>query len=64
MARIIQVTAADTDLFHVAARELRDATLWHMIATANGLSDPVITGLTQITIPVADPAQSGGVPPQ
>jgi hypothetical protein len=31
---------------------------------ANNLSDPVIDGLTTLTIPAADPSQTGGVPQQ
>ena len=64
MARTITVTAADVDLFHVAAREMSDSTQWHLIARANGLTDPRISGMMQLTIPVADPSQTGGVPAQ
>lgn len=64
MARIVTVTSADIDLFHVAARELLDSTQWHLIARANGLTDPRITGMMTLAIPVADPTQTGGVPSQ
>ena len=64
MARTITVTAADVDLFHVAAVNMLDATQWHLIARANGLTDPRITGMMTLTIPVADPSQTGGVPSQ
>ena len=58
------VTAANTTLFHVAALYLRDATLWNLIATANGLSDPLVTGSVQLILPlVPSTAQSTGALP-
>ncbi len=62
--RTIPVTGADVDLFHIAARELNDATQWIRIAQLNGLSDPAITGITSLVIPSLDPSQTGGVPQQ
>jgi hypothetical protein len=62
--RTITVSSADVDVFHVAAVQYGDATLWHLIMAANNLSDPVIDGLTTLTIPAADPSQTGGVPQQ
>ena len=64
MAATITVTSAEIDLFHLAARLYGDATLWFLIARANGLIDPQINGLTTLVIPPADPTQSGGVPAQ
>jgi hypothetical protein len=49
--------AAGGDLYHLAAKSYGDATEWAHIAAANGLSDPVIGGVRQITIP---PLASGG----
>lgn len=46
---IIEVTS--TTLFHLAARLYGDARLWRRIAAANGLSDPMVVGLTQLVIP-------------
>ena len=46
------VTVVNTTLFHVAAVYLRDATLWNLIATANGLSDPLVIGSVQLTLPL------------
>lgn len=57
-------TGADISLFHVAARELGDATQWHVIATLNNHPDPMITGTIVLQIPKADPSMTGGVPPQ
>ena len=54
---IIQVTAADISLFHVAARYLGDATQWWRISQLNGISDPDLSRLTS-PISVALPPQS------
>lgn len=45
------VTVIGTNLFEVAARELGNATLWSVLARANGLCDPFITDLTTLIIP-------------
>ena len=55
------VTVAGGDLYRLALQYLGDATAWNRIAQANGLIDPVITGLTTLTIPKPDPSLSGGV---
>ena len=46
------ITAVNTTLFHVAALYLRDATLWNLIAAANGLADPVVIGTVQLVLPL------------
>ena len=46
------VTVVNTTLFHVAALYLGDATLWNLIANANGLSDPLIVGTVQLVLPL------------
>jgi hypothetical protein len=57
--------ATGTDLFHLAAQYLGDATLWLQIAQANGfIVDPVIIGTQTLIIPQADPTQTGGVAQQ
>jgi hypothetical protein len=48
-AKVVRVSG--TTLFHVAARELGDATLWERIADLNGLTDPWITRLVELKIP-------------
>ena len=58
----IVVSPADVSLFHVAARELGDATQWNRIAALNGLSDPVITYTRLIQLPGVDPDAGGGIP--
>jgi hypothetical protein len=60
----IQVDGASVSLFHLAAIYYGDATAWLTIAQANGMSDPLITGLVTLTIPVANPNAGGGVAAQ
>jgi nucleoid-associated protein YgaU len=63
MPKTITVTGADRSLFHVAARQLGDATEWVRIADANGISDPMIApGAVTLTIPDPTPVKSGGIP--
>lgn len=38
-------------LFSVAASVYGDATLWAVLADANGISDPWLDGLVSVTIP-------------
>ena len=46
------VTVVNTTLFHVAAVYLGDATLWNLIATANNLTDPLLSGTRQLVLPL------------
>lgn len=63
--RQITVTAADVSLFHVASRELGDATQWWRLAEINGLLDPMLpAALTTLSIPDAVPGLGDGIPPQ
>lgn len=55
------ITVAGSNLFQVAAQQLGDATQWIRIAQANGLSDPMLTGLTTLNIPATDPSAGGGI---
>lgn len=55
------VTVAGGDLFRLALARLGDATQWNRIARANGLSDPVLSGLVTLKLPPVDPAKGGGV---
>lgn len=54
---VIEVTS--TTLFHLAARLYGDARLWQRIATANGLSDPMVEGLTLLVIPTGSAGSQG-----
>lgn len=55
-AKVVRVSA--TTLFHVAAKELGDATQWNRIARLNGLVDPWIGPETELKIP--QPGTSNG----
>ncbi len=57
----MQVTVIGGNLFQLAAMYLKDATQWIRIAQANGLSDPVLNGMVELTIPPIDPTAGGGV---
>lgn len=53
-------TVAGGNLFQIAAANYGDADSWTAIAKANGLSDPVITGLASLKIP-AQADTTGGI---
>lgn len=55
-----KVTVVGGDLFRLALSRLGDATQWNRIAAANGLTDPVITGVQTILIPAQDSSAGGG----
>ena len=55
------ITVAGGDLFTLALKYLNDATQWNRIAQANGLIDPVLTGIVTLQIPSVNPNAGGGV---
>jgi hypothetical protein len=57
----MQVTVIGGNLFQLAAVYLADATQWIRIAQVNDLSDPVLIGLVELTIPPVDPTAGGGI---
>ena len=57
--KTIVVSGADVSLFHIAARELLDATQWIRIAEANSIDDPMITSSTTLIIPDVDTDLTG-----
>ena len=57
----MQVTVAGGDLYRLALQYLGSSEQWNRIAQANGLIDPVLTGITTLTIPKPDPTLGGGV---
>ena len=63
--RTITVTAADVSLYHVAARELGDATQWWRLAVVNGIADPMLApALVTLSVPDPLPGLGDGLPPQ
>lgn len=54
-----EVRVSGTTLYHVAARELGDATLWERIAALNGIVDPWIAGARTLQIPRLRPGPAG-----
>lgn len=54
-------TVAGANLFRIALEEYGDATQWWRIAKANGLRDPVVTGLKMLNIPPANSTDTGGI---
>lgn len=57
--RLITVTGGN--LFQLAAAELGDATQWNRIAELNGLFDPMLSGLTTLSLPDIDASAGGGI---
>jgi hypothetical protein len=49
------ITVVGDNLFRIASAHLHDATQWIRIAELNGLSDPVLAGVTTLLIPDIDP---------
>ena len=45
------IIVAGGDLFHIAAKQLNDATQWIRIAQLNNISDPVLSGLDDLAYP-------------
>ena len=58
-----QITVAGGDLYRIAAAQLGDARQWWRLAQANGLRDPVLTGVTVLSVPPRDGSLTGGLPP-
>lgn len=54
------ITVPGGNLYDIASLEYGDATAWTLIAQANGLTDPQLSGITELTIPPYNGA-SGGV---
>jgi hypothetical protein len=58
------LTVTGGNLFQIAAITLGDALQWIAIARTNGIADPFILGLTELSIPSASSAFSDGIGPQ
>ena len=59
-----RIAVAGGNLFRIAAEQLGDATQWIRIAQLNGISDPMLTGLTTLQLPPKNPAAGGGIAAQ
>ena len=55
------VTVAGGTLFRVALDWLGDGTQWVRIAQLNGLTDPMLSGLMMLQLPVVNPGAGGGI---
>lgn len=55
------LTVAGANLFRVALDQYGDALQWWRIAKANGLTDPIVTGVKTLTIPAQDGNDTGGI---
>jgi hypothetical protein len=55
------IMVAGGNLFSLAAKYLNDATQWIRIAQVNGLSDPVLQGVSALKIPQMNSTAGGGV---
>jgi hypothetical protein len=58
------ITLAGGNLFRIAAEQLGDATQWIRIAQLNGLTDPMLSGVTTLRIPSMDRNAGGGIAAQ
>ena len=58
------ITLAGGNLFRIAAEQLGDATQWIRIAQLNGLTDPMLSGVTTLRIPSTDRNAGGGIAAQ
>lgn len=57
------ITVMNANLFALAAQYYNDATKWIIIAQANGLTDPFVSGQVRLIIPV-NAAPTGGLAAQ
>jgi hypothetical protein len=55
------VTVVSTNLYKLAAEYYGDAMLWTLIAKANNLTDPQITGAATLIIPPFENQESTGI---
>jgi hypothetical protein len=55
------VNVAGGNLYALAAKYMGDATKWYQIASANNLTDPMITGVATLVIPQSTTPSNGGI---
>lgn len=61
---MLTLIVASGNLFQIAAQQLNDATQWIRIAQLNNISDPMLTGVTTLSIPAIDINAGGGIAAQ
>jgi hypothetical protein len=57
-------TYSGGNLFAIAAQQYGDFSAWWLIAQANNLTDPMLSGNGTLVIPDYSAALTGGLPPQ
>lgn len=57
---VTTIQVAGGNLFAIAAQFLGDASQWNRIATLNGLTDPMLSGVTTLKIPPVNKAAGNG----
>ena len=55
------ITVSGGTLFDVALQYLGDATQWVRVAALNGISDPWLSGMMVLRLPVVDASAGGGI---
>lgn len=55
------ITVAGGNLFELAMQYLGSADQWNRIAQANGLIDPIISGVVTLNVPSTDANAGGGI---
>lgn len=58
------ITVLGSNLFAIAAEQYGDFTGWWLIAQANAIKDPMLSGQTTLFIPDYSTSLTGGLPPQ
>jgi nucleoid-associated protein YgaU len=58
---VTDIVVVGGDLFRVALQYLGDATQWSRIAALNGLDDPILQGMVNLTLPAVDRSAGGGL---
>lgn len=55
------ITVAGGNLYQIASEQYGDPSQWALIAKANGMVDPIITGVKTLLIPPLNGQDTGGV---
>jgi len=55
------ITTINANLFAISADELGDPLLWIAIAIENGLTDPFLSGMAELSIPASSAAFVDGI---